>query len=93
MSCQARIIYYLYLLIVNNANVTKEKYHYVNYIQYNIEDTAAAIARLRLFNIQMMELTVFADQSIEFLIQPPLAASLPVFCLSSHEKEMDRIRL
>ena len=66
MSCQARIIYYLYLLIVNNGNVTKEKYHYVNYIQYNIEDTAAALARM--FNIQMMELTVFADQSIEFLI-------------------------
>ena len=28
-----------------------------------------------MFNIQMMELTVFADQSIEFLIQPALAAS------------------
>ena len=51
MSCQARIIYYLYLLIVVK-NVTKEKYHQANYIQYkyNIEDTAGA----RMFNIQMM---------------------------------------
>ena len=71
VSCQPRIMYYLYLLIV--SNVTKEKYHYMNYIQYNIEDTAAAIARM--FNIQMMELTVFADQSIEFLILGAAASS------------------
>lgn len=45
-----------------------------------------------MFSIQTMELTVFADQSIEFLV---LGWEQPVrlFCLSSNEKETDRMRL
>ena len=57
MSCQARIIYYLYLLIVNNA--MSQRKNIIRRIISNI-DRILNTSGARMFNIPMIELTVFA---------------------------------
>ena len=52
---------------------------------HNIEDTAGA----GMFNIQMIELTVFADQSIEFLIQAAATESVSPCVLSQEPRVGD----
>ena len=76
----------LYIIYIYSLLTMSQRKNIIRRIISNItEETAGA----GMFNIQMIELTVFADQSIEFLIQAAATESVSPSVLSQEPRVRD----